>query len=76
MKKSIMFATAMIVVAGTLFTKANKETKMSDTVLANVEALAQSEKMEDGYFCFGTGSVVCPYSGKLVGGYLKKRNLE
>jgi len=76
MKKSIMFATAMIVVAGTLFTKANKETKMSDTVLANVEALAQSEKMEDGYFCFGTGSVVCPYSGKLVGGYFKKRNLE
>lgn len=71
-----MFATAMIVVAGTLFTKANKETKMSDTVLANVEALAQSEKMEDGYFCFGTGSVVCPYSGKLVGGYFKKRNLE
>ena len=69
-------ATAMIVVAGTLFTKANKETKMSDTVLANVEALAQSEKMEDGYFCFGTGSVVCPYSGKLVGGYFKKRNLE
>ena len=76
MKKSIMFATAMIVVAGTLFTKANKETKMSDTVLANVEALTQSEKMEDGYFCFGTGSVVCPYSGKLVGGYFKKRNLE
>lgn len=76
MKKSIMFATAMIVVAGTLFTKANKETKMSDTVLANVEALAQSEKMEDGYLCFGTGSVVCPYSGKLVGGYFKKRNLE
>ena len=34
MKKSIMFATAMIVVAGTLFTKANKETKMSDNSIS------------------------------------------
>ena len=49
---------------------------MSDIALANVEALAQTEKMEDGYYCYGTGSVVCPYSGELVGGYYKRRNIE
>lgn len=76
MKKSIMFATAMIVVAGTLFTKANKETKMSDTVLANVEALANNEGADNQYNCFGTGNVRCPYSGDLVAGYIKKYNLE
>jgi len=64
--------------ATVFFLKANKqsEERLSDYVLANVEALAQTEIMEDGYYCYGTGSVVCPYSGKLVGGYFKKRNLE
>lgn len=61
MKKSIMFATAMIVVAGTLFTKANKETKMSDTVLANVEALAQSEETEKIYCCGNVGTCMIVY---------------
>lgn len=63
MKKSIMFATAMIVVAGTLFTKANKETKMSDTVLANVEAFSQSEgsKIEKIYCCGNVGTCMIVY---------------
>lgn len=63
MKKSIMFATAMIVVAGTLFTKANKETKMSDTVLANVEALSQSEgsETEKIYCCGNVGTCMIVY---------------
>lgn len=63
MKKSIMFATAMIVVAGTLFTKANKETKMSDTVLANVEALSQSEgsEIEKIYCCGNVGTCMIVY---------------
>jgi len=76
--KKLTFSIAVITAATVFFLKANKqsEERLSDYVLANVEALAQTEIMEDGYYCYGTGSVVCPYSGKLVGGYFKKRNLE
>jgi len=71
-----MLAMAIIMFASILLTKVNKKGKMSDIALANVEALAQTEKMEDGYYCYGIGSVVCPYSGELVGGYYKRRNIE
>lgn len=76
MKKFFMFVMAIIIIASFLLTKTNRKERMSDIALANVEALAQTEKMEDGYYCYGTGSVVCPYSGELVGGYYKRRNIE
>lgn len=43
MKKNIMLAMATIIVATFFLTKVNKEEKMSDIVLANVEALANNE---------------------------------
>ena len=75
MKKNIMFVMATIIVATFFLTKANKEEKMSDIVLANVEALANNE-FEPGYICYGTGKVTCPYSGQQVAGYYKRRNIE
>lgn len=75
MKKSIMFVMATIIVATFFLTKPNKEEKMSDITLANIEALAD-EEFESGYICYGTGKVTCPYSGKQVAGYYIKRNIE
>ena len=76
MKKNIMFVMATIIVATFFLTKANKEEKMSDIVLANVEALANNELADNQYFCYGVGKVTCPYSGKQVAGYYIKRNIE
>ena len=52
MKKNIMLVMATIIVATFFLTKVNKEEKMSDIVLANVEALANNE-FDEGYFCYG-----------------------
>lgn len=76
MKKSIMFVMATIIVATHLLIEANKEEKMSDIVLANVEALANNELEDNQYFCYGVGKVTCPYSGKQVAGYYIRRNIE
>ena len=76
MKKNIMLVMATIIVATFFLTKANKEEKMSDIVLANVEALANNELADNQYFCYGVGKVTCPYSGKQVAGYYIKRNIE
>ena len=76
MKKNIMYATAIIIVATILAIKAERTKPMSDIVLANVEALADNEGSENQYYCYGTGSVRCPYSGKLVAGYIKRYNLK
>ncbi|MBR5541008.1 MAG: NVEALA domain-containing protein [Bacteroides sp.] len=76
MKKNIMYATAIIIVATILAIKAERTKPMSDIVLANVEALADNEGAENQYYCYGTGSVRCPYSGKLVAGYIKRYNLK
>ena len=75
MKKNIMLAMATIIVATFFLTKVNKEEKMSDLTLANIEALANNE-FDNGYFCYGTGKVTCPYSGQQVAGYYIKRNIE
>ena len=70
-----MLAMATIIVATFFLTKVNKEEKMSDLTLANIEALANNE-FDNGYFCYGTGKVTCPYSGQQVAGYYIKRNIE
>ena len=75
MKKIIMLVMATITVATFLIVEVNKEEKMSDIALANVEALANNE-FDDGYFCYGTGKVTCPYSGQQVAGYYIRRNLK
>ena len=75
MKKNIMLVMATIIVATFFLTKVNKEEKMSDLTLANIEALANNE-FDNGYFCYGTGKVTCPYSGQQVAGYYIKRNIE
>ena len=75
MKKNIMYATAIIIVATILAIKAERTKPMSDIVLANVEALANGE-FEAGYICYGTGKVICPYSGEMVAGYYKRRSLK
>ena len=75
MKKNIMLVMATIIVATFFLTKANKEEKMSDLTLANIEALANNE-FDNGYFCYGTGKVICPYSGQQVAGYFIRRNIE
>lgn len=77
MKKST-FSIAVITAATVFFLKANKQPKenLGDYVLANVEALASNETGTNEYICFGTGSLVCPDSGKLVAAYYKRRNLE
>ena len=75
MKKNIMLVMATIIVATFFLTKVNKEEKMSDLTLANIEALANNE-FDNGYFCYGTGKVTCPYSGLKVAGYYIKRNIE
>lgn len=75
MKKNIMLLMATIIVATFFLTKVNKEEKMSDLTLANIEALANNE-FDNGYFCYGTGKVICPYSGQQVAGYFIRRNIE
>ncbi len=70
-----MLAMATIIVATFFLTKVNKEEKMSDLTLANIEALANNE-FDNGYFCYGTGKVICPYSGQQVAGYFIRRNIE
>ena len=70
-----MLVMATIIVATFFLTKVNKEEKMSDLTLANIEALANNE-FDNGYFCYGTGKVICPYSGQQVAGYFIRRNIE
>ena len=76
--KRLTYSIAVVTATTIFFLKANKqpEERLSDLVLANVEALAQSEIGSNEYICIGTGQVVCPGSGKLVATYYKKRNLE
>lgn len=76
MKKNIMLAMATIAVATFLLIKLNREEKMSDITMANIEALANEELAYNEYFCYGTGEVICPYSGQQVAGYYIKRNME
>ena len=76
MKKNIMLVMATIIVATFFLTKANKEEKMSDITMANIEALADEELAYNEYFCYGTGKVICPYSGQRVAGYIIRRNIE
>ena len=75
MKRNIMFVMAVIIVATLFLIKENKEENISDITLANIEALAKDE-FDNGYFCYGTGKVTCPYSGQQVAGYYIKRNIE
>lgn len=75
MKKNIMFVMAVIIVATLFLIKENREENISDITLANIEALANDE-FDNGYFCYGTGKVTCPYSGQQVAGYYIKRNIE
>ena len=75
MKKNIMFVMAVIIVATLFLIKENREENISDITLANIEALANDE-FDNGYFCYGTGKVTCPYSGLKVAGYYIKRNIE
>lgn len=70
-----MFVMAVIIVATLFLIKENKEENISDITLANIEALANDE-FDNGYFCYGTGKVTCPYSGQQVAGYYIKRNIE
>lgn len=75
MKRNIMFVMAVIIVATLFLIKENREENISDITLANIEALANDE-FDNGYFCYGTGKVTCPYSGQQVAGYYIKRNIE
>ena len=75
MKRNIMFVMAVIIVATLFLIKENKEENISDITLANIEELANDE-FDNGYFCYGTGKVTCPYSGQQVAGYYIKRNIE
>lgn len=70
-----MLVMAIIIVATFFLTKVNREEKMSDLTLANIEALANNE-FDNGYFCYGTGKVTCPYSGQKVAGYFIRRDLK
>ena len=50
MKKYIMYVMAIIIVATFLIVEVNKEERMSDIALANVEALADDELADNQYF--------------------------
>lgn len=78
MKKKLVAALAVMVIATILYLKVNqgKQSVINDTVLANVEALASNEIIMNEYICYGSGSVVCPITGELVAGYYKRRSLE
>lgn len=77
MKKRLIFAFAIATASVAVFIETNQSNQyvISDTVLMNIEALADNETEEE-YFCYGNGTVVCPSSGKLVGGYFKTRSLK
>ena len=75
MKKNIMLVMATIIVATFFLMKENREENISDITLENIEALANNE-FDNGYFCYGTGKVICPYSGQQVAGYFIRRNIE
>lgn len=70
-----MLVMAIIIVATFFLIKGNREENISDITLANIEALANDE-FDNGYFCYGTGKVTCPYSGQQVAGYFIRRNIE
>lgn len=74
-KKNSMFVMTMIAIAALSFIKANRSEKLSDIALANIEALTNNEFV-DGYYCYGIGKVVCPYSGELCAGYYQRLNVE
>lgn len=78
MKKNLINALTFVAVATMFFLKANSapQKDMNDTVLENVEALASNEINYKEYYCYGTGNVICPFSGERVAGYYKRRNLE
>lgn len=76
--KRLIYSVTVVIAATAFFIKANdcaREEK-DDLVLANVEALAQDESGSNGYFCVGTGNLVCPDTGKLVAAYYTRRSLE
>lgn len=78
MKKKLIFAIVITITSTAVFfkTNPNNHRMLSGIVLENIEALAGNEAGEEEYFCYGNGTVVCPSSGKLVGGYFKTRNLK
>lgn len=78
MKKRLIFAFAIATASTAVFIKTSQSNQhvLNDIVLMNIEALADNETEEEEYFCYGDGTVVCPSSGKLVGGYFKTRSLK
>ena len=71
-----MLLSAIIAIAVFSFVKANQEKQLSELALVNIEALASGEYADNEYYCYGEGDVRCPYSGKFVAGYIKKRILK
>lgn len=72
MKKNIMLVMATIIVATFFLTKPNKEEKMSDITLANIEALAQDESGD--WYCVGEFyTCLLDEQGRIYG---KKYNLK
>ena len=74
--RNIMFTLAIIAIAAFSFIEANGSEKLSDVTLANIEALANNENVNNQYYCYGVGNVRCPYSGELVAGYIMEYKLE
>ena len=68
-----MLVMAIVSTATSFTMKANNEKPMNDMVQANVEALSSNET---GCYCYGKGSIICPYSGDMVAGYFKMHNIE
>ena len=77
MKKSVMFAMAIVFIASILGAKVKgKNTRpKNDITLANIEALTNTEETNR-YVCYGQGNVTCPYTEEKVMGYYQRLNLE
>lgn len=75
-KKSVLIVLTMIFIVEVLVKKVNKNETMSDIALANIEALAMDEMSNGGYSCYGEGNVFCPFTGRMVAGYIILNRLE
>lgn len=75
MKKNKLFIALVVIVAGGYLMYGQESNKAAPSLaLQNIEALANNEYEID-YFCYETGSVVCP-NGNHVKYYLDNLKLD
>ena len=66
-RRKILIVVAIVLVVGIYSSKKQPSIETSSLLLENVEALARGEY--DGVYCFGIGTVDCPFNNIKVDSY-------